>query len=267
MDLRRLYSALFFIPLLYATITYSPSWLFAVLLSITALFALWEFLGLYYGVTRASLEKIFTSVLAGFFLLILAQGVIQSVIPWLLGIIGLVLLGFLLNPGKMRIVLPSWVGYLLGILYVPLLLGHFILLRQLNHGVEFVFFALIVTWLSDTGGFVVGRSLGTHPLAPTLSPKKTIEGLVGGILFSVFGAVICHYWFFPFFSMIQCAMLGLAMALFGALGDLAESGIKRSVNVKDSGTIIPGHGGVLDRVDSLLFSGPAFYYLLRVSGT
>lgn len=151
---------------------------------------------------------------------------------------------------------------IVGLFYVPLLLGHFILLRQLHHGVELIFFVLLVTWLADTGGYVFGLSIGKHPLAPTLSPKKTIEGLVGGVVFAALGAYACQLWFAPFFSTGQCAMLGITLALIGAVGDLCESGIKRSVNVKDSGTIIPGHGGVLDRIDSLLLTGPALYYYL-----
>ncbi len=102
-----------------------------------------------------------------------------------------------------------------------------------------MFFVIIVTWLSDTGGFFVGKTLGKHPLAPTLSPKKTIEGLLGGVLFSLIGAIISQFTFVPFFSLGQCVMLGVALALFGAVGDLAESAIKRSVSVKDSGTMIP----------------------------
>ena len=163
--------------------------------------------------------------------------------------------------------LSSWPAYLFGMLYVAVLLGHFILLRQLAQGISLIFFVLFITWLADTGGFVFGLSFGRHALAPTLSPKKTIEGLIGGVIFSVLGAIISHFWFVPFFSLWECAILGVGIALVGALGDLAESAIKRSVSIKDSGTIIPGHGGVLDRVDSLLFTGPAFYYYALFTGS
>ena len=156
--------------------------------------------------------------------------------------------------------------HLWNLLYVGLLLRSlYPSLRNLENGVALVFFVILVTWLSDTGGFFVGKRLGKHPLAPRLSPKKTIEGLLGGVLFSVVGAILSQFTFVPFFSLGQCVMLGVGLALLGAVGDLAESAIKRSVSVKDSGTIIPGHGGVLDRVDSLLFTGPAMYYYVMFS--
>ena len=260
MDPRRLYSALVFIPLLYVGIRYSPPWLFSLLISVVALFALWEFLSLYFAGTDSILTKVLSCCAAILLLLAMHKGLPQIVLLGLLGTVAILMAGFFISPVKAKQKLPRWLAYLFGVFYVGLLLGYFSLLRNLEHGVALVFFVIIVTWLSDTGGFFVGKTLGRHPLAPTLSPKKTIEGLLGGVVFSVAGAIICQVTFIPFFSLFQCGMLGIGLALLGALGDLAESAIKRSVHVKDSGTIIPGHGGALDRVDSLLFTGPAMYY-------
>lgn len=265
MDPRRLYSALVFIPLLYLGIRYSPSWLFSLLIGTVALFALWEFLLLYFPGTTSIATKILSCLGAALLLLAMQRGLPQIALIVLLGIVSIIIVGFLISPTITRQRLPRWLSYIFGVLYVGLLLGHYSILRNLDHGVALVFFVIIVTWLSDTGGFFIGKSLGKHPLAPTLSPKKTIEGLLGGVLFSVIGAIICQITFAPFFSLGQSATLGVALALLGAMGDLAESAIKRSVNVKDSGTIIPGHGGVLDRVDSLLFTGPAMYYYVMFS--
>jgi phosphatidate cytidylyltransferase len=265
MDPRRLYSALVFIPLLYVGIQYSPPWLFSLFISAIALFALWEFLSLYFPGSESILTKVLSCLAGAILLIAMHKGLPQIVLIVLLGMIGIILAGFCISPTTTKQRLPGWAAYIFGVFYVALLLGHYFLLRNLEQGVALVFFVIIVTWLSDTGGFFVGKTLGKHPLAPTLSPKKTLEGLLGGILFSVIGAIICQFTFVPFFSLNQCVMLGMGLALLGAIGDLAESAIKRSVKVKDSGTIIPGHGGVLDRVDSLLFTGPAMYYYVMFS--
>jgi phosphatidate cytidylyltransferase len=265
MDPRRLYSALVFIPLLYVGIQYSPPWLFSLLIGTIALFALWEFLTLYFSDTTSAPKKGLSCLAAAILLIAMGEGLSQMIMIGLFGVVAIFIAGFCLSPAHTKQRLPDWAAYIFGVLYVGLLLGHYSLLRNLEQGVALVFFVIIVTWLSDTGGFFVGKTLGKHPLAPTLSPKKTIEGLLGGVVFSVIGAIISHLTFVPFFSLAQCAMLGAGLALLGALGDLAESAIKRSVKVKDSGTIIPGHGGVLDRVDSLLFTGPAMYYYVMFS--
>ncbi len=265
MDPRRLYSALVFIPLLYVGIQYSPPWLFLLLIGAVALFGLWEFLSLYFANTSSALLKSLSCVITALLLLGMHHTLPQVVLIGLLGIVSMIMAGFFISPAHMKQRLPGWAAYIFAILYVGLLLGHYALLRNLEHGVALVFFVIIVTWLSDTGGFFIGKALGKHPLSPTLSPKKTIEGLLGGVVFSVIGAIISQFTFVPFFSLGQCVMLGMGLALLGAVGDLAESAIKRSVNVKDSGTIIPGHGGILDRVDSLLFTGPAMYYYVMFS--
>ncbi len=265
MDPRRLYSALLFIPLLYLGIRYSPPWLFSLLISAVTLFALWEFLSLYFSGTGSISTRVLSCLAAAILLIAMHEGLPHILVVGLLGMVAIIMAGFCISPANTKQRLPGWAVYIFGVLYVGLLLGHYALLRNLKHGVALVFFVIIVTWLSDTGGFFVGKTLGKYPLAPTLSPKKTVEGLLGGVLFSVIGAIISHFTFVPFFSLGQCVMLGVGLALLGALGDLAESAIKRSVSVKDSGTIIPGHGGVLDRVDSLLFTGPAMYYYVMFS--
>ena len=266
MDPRRLYSALVFVPLLYVGIRYSPPWLFALLIGTVALFALWEFFSLYFSNALSTAQKVLSCIMASLLLFGMYQGISHIVLGSLLGFVTMILAGFFIGPVLTRQRLPGWTSYLFGILYVSLLLGYYILLRKLEYGVALVFFVIIVTWLSDTGGFFIGKTFGKHPLAPTLSPKKkTIEGLLGGVLFSVLGGIVSHFTFTPFFSLTECVILGVSLALLGAIGDLTESAIKRSVHVKDSGTIIPGHGGVLDRIDSLLFTGPALYYYVMFS--
>ena len=126
----------------------------------------------------------------------------------------------------------------------------------------------IFIWLYDTGAFCVGMLLGKHRLFERISPKKSWEGVIGGVAACVIGAYVTHHWFNEFFQVPDLAIwigLSVVVAVFATFGDLVESLIKRTVGVKDSGNILPGHGGILDRIDSLLLVAPAvFIYLLLV---
>ena len=117
---------------------------------------------------------------------------------------------------------------------------------------------------SDTAQYYSGRLLGRHPLAPAISPKKTIEGALGGVLFAALFVAVVGTWVFPMARRVTLALVGVAIAALGICGDLFESRLKRAAGVKDSSTLIPGHGGVLDRIDALLFASPAFYLYMRV---
>ena len=156
----------------------------------------------------------------------------------------------------------SWVWTIAGILYVGWLLSYLVALRSLDDGRNWVFFVLFVTWVSDTTAFFVGGKLGRHKLAPNISPGKTWEGAVGGIC----GAIIMSLLFFaptPFQLPLipwQAILLGILVSVFGQIGDLIESLLKRNMGVKDSGTVMPGHGGILDRIDSIVFAGIVVYY-------
>jgi phosphatidate cytidylyltransferase len=156
----------------------------------------------------------------------------------------------------------SWVWTIAGILYVGWLLSHLVALRGLDAGRNWVFFALFTTWASDTTAFFIGRKLGRHKLAPNISPGKTWEGATGGIL----GAIIVSILFFtatPFHLPLtywQAIPLSILVSIFGQVGDLVESLLKRNMGVKDSGKLMPGHGGILDRMDSIIFAGIVVYY-------
>lgn len=122
----------------------------------------------------------------------------------------------------------------------------------------------ILVWVNDTGAYLVGSTMGKHPLAPKLSPKKTVEGAVGGLLIALLTAMFALPYLVPQFDCWQLLLLSLAVTLFGTLGDLFESALKRQAGVKDSGNLIPGHGGILDRIDSVLFAVPAVYLLIQI---
>jgi len=155
----------------------------------------------------------------------------------------------------------GWAWTIAGILYVGWLLSYLVTLR-LEAGRNWVFFALFTTFGSDTVAFFVGRALGRHRLAPRISPNKTWEGAIAG----VFGAIIVSLLFIlptPLslpLSYGQAVLLGLLVSIFGQFGDLVESLLKRSTGVKESGKLMPGHGGVLDRMDSIVFAGIVVYY-------
>lgn len=149
-----------------------------------------------------------------------------------------------------------------GVVYIGFTLGHLLLLRRLSDGPFLVFFVILVTWAGDTGAYYIGKWIGSRPLAPKLSPNKTIEGLIGGFTSAIIVAYLAHIWFLPTLSLLDCVVTGLLLTGTGLLGDLSESAFKRRASVKDSGTLIPGHGGMLDRVDSLLLTIPTFYYYM-----
>jgi phosphatidate cytidylyltransferase len=132
-------------------------------------------------------------------------------------------------------------------------------LRQLPQGLAWVSLALLVTWLNDTGAYAAGRGLGRHKLYPKISPAKTWEGFFGGLVVSVAGAFAARATFFPGLSPADCLLVALPASVLGPLGDLSESMLKRAFGAKDSGKVMPGHGGLLDRVDALLFNAPYIY--------
>jgi len=150
---------------------------------------------------------------------------------------------------------------LMGFLYVPLLLSHLVMIRMLPHGVPWLFLIMVIVMTGDSAAYYVGSSFGKTKLYPAVSPKKSVEGSLGGLAGSVCGAFVAKAIFFPELTPVDCIATALVLGVLGQLGDLFESLIKRSCGVKDSGSIIPGHGGILDRLDSILFAGPvAFYY-------
>jgi len=153
--------------------------------------------------------------------------------------------------------------YLLGFLYIPLLMSFLVLLRDLDHGVKWIFLLLIIVMSGDTAAFYVGSTLGKRKLYPLVSPKKSVEGMIGGLAGSIIGTLLAGATFFPELTIAGAVATALLVGLLGQLGDLFESLLKRSFGVKDSGTIIPGHGGMLDRLDSVLFAAPPLYIYAR----
>jgi phosphatidate cytidylyltransferase len=148
-------------------------------------------------------------------------------------------------------------GWLIaGPVYIGVLFTTIALLHQLPMGGSWVLLTMTLAWLGDTGGYFAGRFLGKHKLSPTISPKKTVEGSFGSLAGSLVGALLAHFWYLPELPLLDAVVLALVAGAFGQMGDLCVSLLKRSTGVKDSGAILPGHGGLLDRVDALLFTVP-----------
>jgi phosphatidate cytidylyltransferase len=151
---------------------------------------------------------------------------------------------------------------LLGVVYVGGMLGTASLVRALPDGRQFVYYLVFTTWAADTAAYYVGSRFGRRPLAPAVSPRKTMEGAVAALVAIVTVAVAGTPWVWPRLTWAGAAAAGLLLGVAGIIGDLCESAVKRSAAVKDSGAIIPGHGGILDRLDSLMFACPVFYALV-----
>jgi phosphatidate cytidylyltransferase len=158
-----------------------------------------------------------------------------------------------------------------GVVYVAFLSSHFVLLRELPNlvgapyaqGASFVFLVVAVTWASDTGAYTVGSLFGSHTLLPRVSRHKTWEGAFGGVLFGALAGWISSVTFAGYLLAWEGVAMGVLASLVGLLGDLFESMLKRDAEIKDTAQLIPGHGGVLDRFDSLLFTAPLIYYFLK----
>ena len=154
----------------------------------------------------------------------------------------------------------------LGVLYISFCLAHLVLIRSLPQGAGWLLVLTAITAGGDTGAYYIGSTLGRHKLCPRISPKKTVEGAIGGISAGMLCAVAAGCYFLPQVSPYLIGLAALLLSLASIAGDLTESIIKRSVGVKDSGRLLYGHGGVLDRIDSLLLAGPILYYFLLLLG-
>lgn len=148
---------------------------------------------------------------------------------------------------------------ILASVYVGFGFYYFIFARFLDNGMELIFFILLLVWSTDSGAYFAGRSLGKHKLWPEISPKKTIEGSIGGIVLAFIVGLIYNTYIPVFENIITTVLCILVVSVAGQLGDLVESAFKRHYEVKDSGHVLPGHGGILDRFDSLIFVMPILY--------
>lgn len=270
--MKRILTALVALPILLYTV-WSPSpYFFAALTTLAIGVALGEF----YSLAAKANCKPQTGpgyaaalvVIAGFVFEepALAVAAIAALSIWSLG-------AAIFQPDDMKKALASVSATVFGVIYVPLLAGCLVGVRMaadtaLKTPVAHfasklltMFFAVVM--MTDTGAYYTGRTLGRHKLAPRISPGKTIEGAIGGLAVAILTGFLCKLAFFPEIPGAHALAMGAVLGSIGQFGDLAESLLKRGSNVKDSGKLLPGHGGMLDRVDSLLFCAPVLYFYTR----
>jgi len=261
---QRIITALIALPIvLLITLGASIGW-FATVVTVVAAVALWELYTMVMPVQRVYVR--YAAIVTGALFVPLLAFDLPMFIP-LSAVCFLAFAGYyLFNYAELSTVVAELGSVVLGWLYLPLLLSHMVLLHALPHGQRWVLLVLIMTMVCDSCAYFVGTAWGKHRLYPAISPKKSIEGALGGLVGSVLAALAAHLWLVPHVSWFDCLIVGVLAGMCGQIGDLFESMLKRSANIKDSGTIFPGHGGMLDRIDSLLFSFPAVYAYLYFCG-
>ncbi len=256
---QRVITALLAVPLLSLLVWLGNPW-FALLVAIGALLAAWEF----YRLAEPSGEQPLRIFGLIWILLLVANAHFDSrfTAPLLTSAVLFSLIGIVFLPRKQK-AFAGWAWTLAGILYIGWMLSHYISLRELSDGRGWVFLALFSTFAGDTFAFLIGRAAGRHLLAPTISPKKTWEGAIAGFVATIATALIISVFFKLPLSYAHIIFLGSLIGISGQLGDLAESLLKRNAGAKDSGNLIPGHGGILDRIDSVIFTGVIVYYYVK----
>ncbi len=264
--MRRLATAAFLLPLFGYVFGFAPAWFFYGLTSLWIALATWEC----YGLLEAAGGRPFKGLgLLG------TLGVVWAFVghaPHFEPQVPLVILTLVACASALawrndaRLMLRTAAETLFPVMFVGLTLAHPVALRSLSDelGRRLLLLLLMCVVAADTGAYCLGRWLGRHPLAPLLSPRKTWEGAVGGLAASVLVAAGAHLWPLTRIGLGHALALGLLLGLAGLAGDLAESMVKRAAGVKDASALLPGHGGLLDRTDSMLFAGPVLYYYSRL---
>jgi phosphatidate cytidylyltransferase len=238
-----------------------PYLLFCLIIALVGGIALYEFL--YMSSPKTEQKHIIPVVLLGLFPIAAASlwgepAIIFSLYLTFLIVIIISVAAYPALDNSLVFISRLWFG----IFYVGFCSAHLILLRSLPQGIYWLLFLTAVTVFSDTGAYYIGRFFGNTKLYAALSPGKTRAGAVGGIIGGMLGGLAVAIFFLPELNLGSIALLGLILSAVGIVGDLVESLIKRVSGVKDSGQILPGHGGILDRFDSLLLTAPVLYYVL-----
>lgn len=262
MHLKRWITSLVAIPLLVLIISIGGTLWLAVVINVICIMALWEYFCMV-------LNKDQDIKAASFQILALISG---TAVLWaayfhffnmVLDIIVLnVIISTLISLPKFKSDSSVWeivFKQVVGIIYIPLFLSYIVLIRNGNNGVLWVFLLLTVVFMGDTGAYYLGSYFGKHKLCPAISPNKTIEGALGGLAASLGSGALIKTFFLPLLPWGLSLLFFISIGIAGQVGDLFESQLKRVAHIKDSGAMLPGHGGVLDRIDALLFAAPVAY--------
>ena len=259
MYLKRWITGLIALPFLFFFIYRGGMWFF-LLVAAAAELGLWE----YFRIVLKQEEKIFSTLpLLGF---LTAAGLLWAAFKGVPDLMAAVLAFNLMAGGLLTVLqfgtLPETLAkQTLGIAYVPLFVSFLVLIRNGSDGMGWIFFLLFIVFAGDTSALYVGSFYGRHKLSPAVSPGKTIEGSLGGLAANLIFGALAKVLFLPGLTWPQTLLCSLLIGAAGQVGDLFESMLKRSSKVKDSGALLPGHGGILDRIDALLFAAPVAYFL------
>ena len=257
-------------PAILALLYFGLPWYFAVFVAVATLIGALELFAMTHADDSAS-QIILSVITVGIVGVLWQWGSNAKVLLALILLLPFVSMGIVLvRLGEMRTAALRVAAGAFGPLYLGGGLATLALLRRDggSDGPSFVLLTFMLSWFSDTGAYFAGRFLGKHKLYEAVSPKKTIEGAVGGLAAAVIGGgVAAHFFYLRSLPLVDGVVLSIVAGALGQAGDLGESLLKRSVGVKDSGGIVPGHGGILDRVDALLVTGTLTYlYLIWVRG-
>jgi len=261
--MKRVVTAAILVPLVWALLMYAPAWVFSLTVAAVLAVAMIEAYGILAAAGATPLRVLglvcAVSLAATFDSYSPLQ--ISAAMPLVLGIMAITIAA-MWSRGNPTEMLDTIQATLLPVLLIGLTLAHLIGLRSIGDeiGRDLIFLLGLCVMLGDTAAYYVGSAFGRRKMAPRLSPKKSWEGAVAALVASVGAAWLAKAWFYPELPLVHALVVGALLGLAGISGDLAESLLKRAAGVKDSSQLLPGHGGLLDRTDSLLFAAPVLYY-------
>ena len=258
---KKIWTAIGFVPPVIFFIVVGPPFILTLMVLLATFLGLREF----YNLTLPRSGWIEKSVGVGLGLLlsiVIIQGNMKMIFPFFVFLLLLLSIFFMGTSENLETTVSHMGIMFFGIFYIGFLLSHVSLIQNMANGKRWVLFLILTVWAGDVSAFLFGSLFGRHKLYPKISPKKTYEGLAGGMVGSVIVALAYALLFIPQLKTGLCILLAIGLGVLGQLGDFTESMLKRGAQVKDSGSLIPGHGGMLDRLDSFLFSAPFLHYSL-----
>lgn len=264
---KRWLTGLILAAVIFVIIIFGSPVLLAAIVTLFSVGGIWEYNNIVFGKKEFLKEKIEGVIFAAVIPLAMLYGTSQFVLGVLAFCILLTFILFLGSVKESTIDIKNVAKVIFGLMYIPFLISHFILLRLVDKGVLWVLFVLVLAFAGDITALYIGKYFGKRKLIPAVSPGKTVEGTIGLVLGSTIACVVFSYFSFPQISLVQIAVLAFVGSIVGQLGDLSESAIKRNYGLKDASSLLPGHGGLLDRMDCLLFICPfVYYYRIYVIG-
>jgi phosphatidate cytidylyltransferase len=257
--IKRWLTGIILAPILFIVILFGSEKIFSAVVIIVIFGGVWEYNNMVFGkkFLKEKIEGLIFAIIIPLFVLL---GSVQYILAVLAFSVLFVFILFLWSVKESNQDVLSVAKVLFGIMYIPFLMSYFISLRMLDKGALWIIFVLVLAFAGDIVALYAGKYLGKHKLVPLVSPGKTVEGLIGLVFGSTLTCLIFGYYFFPEIPLTQIGILAFTGSIIGQLGDICESAIKRNYGLKDAGSLLPGHGGILDRLDCLIFIAPFVYY-------